>query len=128
MIIAVDFDGVLCENRFPLIGPPKTTHINLIKLLLSQGHEVILWTSRVEQELDAAVEWCKAVGLEFTAVNDDAPSNKREYAGKYKCTPRKIYADIYIDDHASGYDDTKLEYMVMDAIARRIKEWTGVNY
>lgn len=123
MIIAVDFDGVLCENKFPAIGSPKTTHINLVKLLLSQGHEVILWTSRVEGELESAVNWCRAQGLEFTAVNNDAPSNVAEYFGKYNCPPRKIYADVYIDDHGAGYDDFKLEFMVMDMIARKEQEY-----
>lgn len=128
MIIAVDFDGVLCENKFPQIGEAKRSHINMVKYLISQGHEVILWTSRVEKELDAAVDWCKSIGIEFAAINDNAPSNKRKYGNVYKTPPRKVYADLYIDDHALNYDDSALEYDVMCHIAKEVKLWTGVNY
>lgn len=99
MIIAVDFDGILCQNEFPEIGAPNYEVISLVRQLVDDGHEVILWTSRVEDSLDEAVNWCEDYGLRFCAVNDSAPSNKKKFKGKYKTTPKKIYADVYIDDH-----------------------------
>ena len=30
-IIAVDFDGTLCENKYPKIGKPRTPIINAVK-------------------------------------------------------------------------------------------------
>lgn len=107
MIIAVDFDGVLCENKFPAIGAAKTDVIAAVKGAIDAGHEVILWTSRVEAELEVALKWCKHFGLDFCAVNDAAPSNLAQYAGMYNTTPRKIYADYYIDDHGVDYTDDK---------------------
>lgn len=107
MIIAVDFDGVLCESRFPAIGEAKDRVIAAVKGAIDAGHEVILWTSRVEAELEAAVSWCTDHGLNFSAVNDAAPSNLAAYAGVYKTAPRKIYADYYIDDHGVDYTDDK---------------------
>lgn len=95
MIIAVDFDGILCEDKFPEIGEPNYEMIHLVRQLMDQGHEVILWTSRVEDRLQEAVDWCEDRGLHFTVVNEGAPSN----LGKYPTNPRKIYANIYIDDH-----------------------------
>ena len=103
MIIAIDFDGILCENNFPNIGRPKYEIISLVRQLIDKGHEVILWTSRVGQELDSAVEWCKDRGLHFTEVNENAPSNRKEYEIKYPQGTRKIYADFYIDDHNIEY-------------------------
>lgn len=99
MIIAVDFDGVLCTNKFPDIGDPRYEVISIIRELMDEGNEVILWTSRVEKELESAVEWCEDRGLHFCAVNDNAPSNKEKYKDIYSTTPRKVYADVYIDDH-----------------------------
>lgn len=99
MIIAVDFDGILCENKFPDIGPPNYDVITLIKELIEGGHEVILWTSRNGAELEAAVEWCERLGLHFCSINEPAPSNEYEYRDVYKTQSRKVYADIYIDDH-----------------------------
>lgn len=107
MIIAVDFDGVLCSNEFPAIGKPNYNMIRVIKDVIAAGHEVVLWTSRVETELENAVKWCEEHGLHFCAINDAAPSNKAKYAGVYKTTPRKIYADVYVDDHGVDYTEKK---------------------
>ena len=103
MIIAVDFDGVLCENQFPEIGPPRYSTISAIRELIDHGHEVVLWTSRNGQELKNAVKWCHDRGLHFCAVNEPAPSNAEAYEGMYEVPTRKIYADIYIDDHNLEY-------------------------
>ena len=99
MIIAVDFDGVLCENKFPDIGKPYYEVVSLVRELADKGHEIILWTSRNGNELAKAIEWCTDRGLHFCSINSPAPSNEKEYADKYPVQSRKIYADIYIDDH-----------------------------
>lgn len=99
MIIAVDFDGILCENEFPKIGKPNYEMISAVREAIDRGHEVILWTVRNGKELDEAIAWCADRGLHFCAVNDQAPSNKAEYDGVYETPSRKVYADIYIDDH-----------------------------
>jgi hypothetical protein len=103
-IIAIDFDGVLCKNEFPLIGEPNYKVISYVRQLIDSGAEVILWTSRCEKELQAAVDWCNDYGLHFCAVNDNAPSNKEQYKDKYKNPPRKVYADVYIDDHNGEFE------------------------
>lgn len=103
MIIAVDFDGVLCKSKFPKIGPPNYEVISLVRELIDKGHEVVLWTTRNGDELKEAVEWCEDRGLHFCAVNEPAPSNNAEYADKYPVQSRKIYADVYIDDHNIEY-------------------------
>ena len=68
--IAVDFDGTLCEReKFPKIGSPK---IELIEWLIEQkkkGMKIILWSCRENDDLLAAVNWCREYGLEFDAVN-----------------------------------------------------------
>ena len=99
MIIAVDFDGVLCKNEFPAIGRPNYEVISLIRQHIDIGNEVILWTTRNGNELTAAVEWCEDRGLHFCAINAPAPSNEEEYGDKYPTPSRKVYADVYIDDH-----------------------------
>lgn len=103
MIIAVDFDGILCENVFPDIGRPNYEIIMRIRQLIDQGQEVILWTSRVDKELQRAIEWCNDYGLHFCAVNENAPSNIEQYKTRYPNGTRKVYADFYIDDHNIEY-------------------------
>lgn len=99
MIVAVDFDGVLCEDRFPGIGAPDYEVVSLVRQLIDAGHEVILWTSRTGDRLIEAVEWCEDRGLHFCAVNENAPSNRARYEAEYPEPSPKVYADVYVEDH-----------------------------
>ena len=103
MIIAIDFDGVLVEDAFPAIGEPDWEMVSAIWRLGFTDHELILWTSRVNERLEEAVQWCKEHDLKFVCVNNNSPSNLAEYG----TDPRKVFANIYIDDRACGYDRKK---------------------
>lgn len=94
-IVAVDFDGTLCENAFPEIGAPKQGIIDIIKEYQSYGWKTILWTCRNYESLEQAVEWCKQHGLVFDAVNENLPE-VQEFFGSGDT--RKVFADAYIDD------------------------------
>lgn len=73
-IIAVDFDGTLCENKWPEIGEPNTELISyLIEMRKTFDAKIILWTCRAGEMLDKAVNWCSEHGLEFDAVNENLP-------------------------------------------------------
>ena len=93
-IIAVDFDGTLCENRWPEIGAENTPIIKELIQHREDGDKLILYTCRTGNLLDAAVLWCKARGLEFDALNENLPEQIWDFGGD--C--RKIYADEYWDD------------------------------
>lgn len=100
MIVAVDFDGTLCRNAFPSIGEPYWAIIAALRAVQQHtDHTTVLWTCRVNDKLKEAVEWCEEHGLHFDGVNVNAIHNVSEYG----TDPRKIFADIYIDDKAVGY-------------------------
>lgn len=101
-IIAVDFDGTLCENKWPEIGEPNTNLIGyLIEMRKSFGAKIILWTCRVGEMLDKAVNWCSEHRLEFDAVNENLPHIIERFGGN----TRKIFANMYIDDRNFRYDN-----------------------
>lgn len=104
MIIAVDFDGVIVEDKFPGIGEVDCLVVSALKLLQTRGHKLILWTSRVNDRLAEAVDTCDRVGLKFDAINSGEPDNLAEYG----TDPRKVYADVYIDDHSMCYTKSLL--------------------
>ena len=81
-IIAVDFDGTLCENKWPEIGMPNEELIEYLKKRQANGEKLILWTSRNEEQTKDAVEWCKEHGLVFDAVNDNLPEIVEAFGGK----------------------------------------------
>ena len=94
MIYAVDFDGTLCVDAYPGIGAPRRDVIEFIKRRKAEGDRIILWTCRSGQQLERAVRWCRAFGLQFDAVND----NLAENVACYDNNSRKVSADFYIDD------------------------------
>lgn len=95
MIIAVDFDGTLCENAWPDIGAPNVELIDFLKQRKEQGNKLILWTMREGRDLLNALYWCADYGLTFDAVND----NDEDLKKRYNNNPRKVFANWYIDDH-----------------------------
>lgn len=100
MIIAVDFDGTLADTDATQIYGVNKELVAQLVLLRQKGNKVILWTCREGERLNDAIEFCRKYGLEFDAVNDNLP--------RYKAlglNPRKIFANIYIDDAASGVDE-----------------------
>lgn len=99
MIIAVDFDGTIVTHDYPRIGKPIPFAIDTLKKLQADGHQLILWSVREGELLQEAVDYCQQKGLEFYAVNASFPEERQLSTAD---TPRKIIADIYIDDRNLG--------------------------
>lgn len=95
--IAVDFDGTIVEHRYPAIGETKLFAFETLKELQKRGFLLILWTFRAGKELEEAVEFCRSNGVEFYAINKNYPEEVFDAS-----TPRKIDADIFIDDRNLG--------------------------
>ena len=100
-IIAVDFDGTLCVNRYPEIGFANYELIHYLKEQQEYGAKLILWTCRSGKLLADAVLWCREMGLMFDAVNENLP----EIIEAFGADTRKIFANEYIDDLASDRFD-----------------------
>lgn len=93
-IIAVDFDGTITkENNYPHCGELMPGAIAALKALKSIGCTLILWTCREGDPLAAAVEHCRKAGIEFDAVNEQAPQVRELFGGA-----RKVFANFYVDD------------------------------
>jgi len=97
MIIAVDFDGTIVEHAYPKIGKPIPFALDVLKKLqLKEQHKLLLWTVREGELLEEAVEYCSKNGVTFYAVNKNYPE---EETGD---SPRKLVADVFIDDKNIG--------------------------
>lgn len=94
--IAIDFDGCLCENKYPEIGRPNWKIIRKAIEEKEKGTGLILWTCRqgamLKEAIDAAAKW----GIHFDAVNESLPSWRKAFRNN----PRKVGADEYWDDKA----------------------------
>lgn len=123
-IIAVDFDGTLCESAWPKIGRPYMGVVDYILRQQKRGHKIILWTCRTGMLLDEAVRWCENLGIIFDAVNENLPEIYEKMSGY----SRKIVADYYIDDRNRLVSSFKTrEDRIGDGVWKLIKE-TDTQY
>ena len=94
-IYCVDFDNTLSlQGKYPDVGKPNAELIKWLNERQAEGHIIILWTCRVGEALDKAVEFCKANGLVPSYINENAPHIIEAFGGD----TRKIFANKYIDD------------------------------
>jgi hypothetical protein len=94
MIIAVDFDGTCVTHKFPEIGEDIGAEDGLLRLIRA-GHQIILYTMRSGEKLDAAVKWFEEKGIPLYGINEN-PTQK-----SWTDSP-KVYAHLYIDDAGLG--------------------------
>jgi 2-hydroxy-3-keto-5-methylthiopentenyl-1-phosphate phosphatase len=106
LVIAVDFDGTLCEHDFPDIGEIGEVHAKVIAFLRiakSRGSTIILWTCREDlperKYLSEAVAWCEKNDIPVDYVNEYPMPGFPGFA------TRKVCADIYIDDKDMNISD-----------------------
>ena len=94
MIIAVDFDGTLQKE-----GKTNTALFQRLIHAQRNGDIIILWSCRTGNSLMEAVKISAEQGLRFNFVNENCPAVVRRFG----TNPRKVYADLYIDDKAMAW-------------------------
>ena len=94
LIIAVDFDGTIVEDKYPGVGKPKPFALETLKMLQKDGHRLILWTYRHGSKLQDAVKFMEDNDIPPYAVNRSYP----EESSHPSDVSRKIHADLFIDD------------------------------
>lgn len=103
-VIACDFDDTIGEYVNGVLEI-KSMAISVLTELQRNGVEIILWTCRKGDTLREAVEACRAAGLEFDAVNENAPRHMQRWLEAHpedvgQPQSPKVYADLYLDDHS----------------------------
>ena len=121
-VIAVDFDGTLCESKWPEIGEPHWPIIRELILRQREGARIILWTCREGELLNNAVSWCLKHGIQFDAIN----SNVAERIEQYGDDPRKVSADEYWDDRCVLVSGSK-SLLRAEADEDRRPTWGGIT-
>ena len=117
MVIAIDFDGTIVDNRYPEIGHERPFAIETLKLLQQDHHRLVLWTCREGKLLEDALQWCRERGVEFYAANRDYPEETTDNNPHFT---RKLKADMFIDDrNLGGLPDWGTIYRMVS----RKKQW-----
>jgi hypothetical protein len=93
MIIAIDFDGTCVTHDYPKIGKDIGAAI-FLRLMVENGHKLILWTMRSGIPLEEAVKWFDINGIKLWGINQNPDQNWT--------TSPKAFAQLYIDDAGLG--------------------------
>lgn len=94
MVLCVDFDGTCVTHDYPRVGKDIGA-VPVLKRLVKEGHQLILWTMRSGKELNDAIKWFEENGIELYGIQEN-PNQK-----SWTSSP-KAYAQLYIDDAALG--------------------------
>lgn len=94
MVIAIDFDGTCVTHEFPRLGKDIGA-VPVLKELVNNGHQLILFTMRSEKYLADAVNWFKKNEIPLYGIQTNPTQSK------WTKSP-KAYAELYIDDAALG--------------------------
>jgi hypothetical protein len=123
LIIAIDFDGTCVAHEYPEIGRDIGA-VPVLKEIINEGHQLILFTMRGGTCLVKAVQWFTDNYIELHGVNTNPTQSE------WTDSP-KAYAELYIDDAALGVplrhpaDDSKRPYVDWDKV-REILTNSGV--
>lgn len=123
LYIAVDFDGTVVRHEYPKVGNDVKGAIEVLRMLVANKHNIILWTMRSGKKLQDAVNWYKENDIPLFGINYNPTQST------WTESP-KAYAEIYIDDAAIGcplcFDCIEGEGGVMHPVGRPFVDWFKV--
>jgi hypothetical protein len=97
MIIGIDFDGTICEHKYPGIGKLLSKASEVINKI-HELHRIIIITCRhTEQDINNMKMFLASNNIPYDLINENDPELISRMGD---C--RKIHADVYIDDHNLG--------------------------
>lgn len=91
---AIDFDDTIVVGAFPEIGEVKPHAKRVIEKIKDHGGLVSIWTCRSDDHERLVEKWLKDNGIPYDKLNEPF----EHYTEFFKGNPRKILADVYIDD------------------------------
>lgn len=94
MDIAIDFDGTCVSHDYPNVGKDIGA-IPVLKELVKNGHNLILFTMRSGAGLESAMQWFLTNDIKLQGIQYNP--TQALWTSSNKC-----YAQLYIDDAALG--------------------------
>ena len=110
MTLVIDFDGTICEHRFPEVGAPKEGVRDALVAFKNAGCEIVIHSCRTASywERQNQAEQRMAI-IEFMGEHD-LPYDRI-------CADDKPLATFYIDDRALTFSDNWQQ--IQDTVLRK---------
>lgn len=93
LIVAVDFDDTLYD--FHSKGYTYEKVSQLVRELYSLNCWIVIWTGN--QNTKFVEKYLKERNIPYNSIDDEADVSKKLLKGRF---PRKVYANVYLDDRA----------------------------
>ncbi len=119
MIFAIDFDGTVVEHCYPDIGKEVPHCVEVLKRIVENNHQLIIWTMRAGERLEDSKKWYAERGIPFIGANVN-PTQK-DWTNSPKC-----YAHRYIDDASVGCP-LIIENLSSKIISRAYVDWKAIE-
>lgn len=104
-VLAIDFDGTICDHRFPECGPLKEGVVAAIQKI-SERFEIIIWSCRANGNLNTDDRYIKDM-IEYLNRHN-IPYDRIDMGNE-----GKVIADLYIDDKAIRFNDWATTLMAL---------------
>lgn len=131
-IIAFDFDETINVNsngRYPECGEVRKYSKEVINFLHDIGCKIVIWTSRdvaynqeekkMYDHLTPMLNFLDENGIEYDAINKSVQFAPYHYNG------RKVYAHLYVDDRAFGWEER--ESIMLDVLVCVLTNVIGIK-
>lgn len=132
-IIAFDFDGTINvngENKYPECGEVRRFAKEVINFLHDIGCKIVIWTSRdvaynqdekkMYDHLTPMLSFLDWNGIKYDAINKSVQFAPYHYNG------RKVYAHLYVDDRAFGWQDN--DYIMAEVLVHVLTKVIGIEF
>jgi uncharacterized protein (DUF427 family) len=132
-IIAWDFDGMINingEDSYPECGEVRKYARDVMNLLHEIGVKNVIWTSRyvaynqdekkLYDHITPMIEFLDSNDIHYDAINKSVQFAPYAYNG------RKIYAHMYVDDRAFGWEES--DSIMLDILESILLDILGVCY
>jgi len=106
IIVAIDFDGTIVEQKFPKIGKMRKNAKKYINKLYEDGYYIIIWTCRGEYSLIKAIKWLEKNKSKYHKINENADF---DIIG-FKPSPKIFYHFLVDDLDYKGIDEWDVIY------------------
>jgi hypothetical protein len=95
-LLGLDFDGTMIDHSYPRIGEVNPHAVECVLRLIERGWDVVLFTARGGEHLEAALSWCEERFVVYAVnTNPHWPTPLGE-------APGKPHFDMVVDDTAAG--------------------------
>nr|WP_322625675.1 hypothetical protein [uncultured Flavobacterium sp.] len=120
-VIAIDFDGTICENQYPDIGPLRGAAAVIINALYDLGYGILINTCRTGQFEQNARDFLALHGIKYHLINE----NFQHLIDLYDSDSRKLSADVYIDDKCLQWTSPTWteKFLMIETKFRHNPEW-----